>query len=339
MIAEAQQLGVGVVGLGVGEQHARAFAAHPSCRVRCLFDLDEARARALAAELPGVVVADSFEKMLDRPDVDVVSIASFDDAHFEQVMNALAAGKHVFVEKPVCRTVAELAQVKERWSAAGGRLKLHSNLVLRAAPLYRWLREQIAAGSFGRLYAFDGDYLYGRLHKITQGWRRNVTDYSVMEGGGVHLVDLLLWLTGERPVALSAVGNRMCAEGSEFRYDDYVAATLEFDSGLIARISANFGCVHRHQHVVKAFGTEATFLYDDAGPRIHRSRDPLQPPEQLQQSALPAHKGDLIPDFVASVLANSDDRARTQGFFDAISVCVAADRANATKKREGIEYV
>ena len=53
-------------------------------------------------------------------------------------------------------------------------------------------------GVFGRIYAFEGDYLYGRMFKITNGWRRNIPDYSVMTGGGIHLIDLFLWLTGEK---------------------------------------------------------------------------------------------------------------------------------------------
>ncbi len=332
-------LGVGVVGLGVGEQHARAFHAHPACEVRSLCDLDAGRARALAVEFPRCTVAGRFEEMLADPRLDVLVIASFDDAHYRQVIAALQAGKHVFVEKPVCRTLSELADIKARWQAEGGRLKLHSNLVLRAAPLYVWLREQIRAGALGRIYAFDGDYLYGRLHKITEGWRKDVSEYSVMQGGGIHLVDLMLWLTGEIPVAVSGIGNCICTSGTAFRHDDFVAATFEFDSGLVARITANFGCVHRHQHVMRVFGTQATFLYDDAGPRWHRSRDPEVPAEQLTQPPLPAHKGDLVPEFVSAILEDADDGAQTRGFFDGISACVAADRAVATGTKERIEYV
>lgn len=332
-------LGVGVVGLGVGEQHARAFDAHPACEVRSLCDLDRERARALVTEFSGCVVAERFEEMLADPRLDVLAIASFDDFHYNQVIAALQAGKHVFVEKPVCRTLKELADVKAGWQAGGGQQKLCSNLVLRAAPLYRWLHEHIRADELGQIYAFDGDYLYGRLHKITEGWRKNVSEYSVMQGGGVHLVDLLLWLTGERPVAVTAIGNTICTRDTAFRHNDFVAATFEFDSGLVSRVTANFGCVHRHQHVMRVFGTKATFLYDDAGPRLHRSRDPVLHAERLPQSPLPAHKGDLVPGFVSAILESSDDRAQTQSFFDGISACIAADRAVATGKRERIEYV
>ena len=69
-----------------------------------------------------------------------------------------------------------------------------------------------------------------------------------MEGGGVHLLDLLLWITGERPTSVTAMGNRICTRGTAFRYDDYVAATLQAPSGLVSRVTANFGCVHRHHH-------------------------------------------------------------------------------------------
>lgn len=337
--SDSAALGVAVVGLGIGEQHARAFAAHPACSVRWLYDLNEHQSRALSATLPGSRVASSFEEILERPEVDVISIASYDDAHFVQVVKALGAGKHVFVEKPICRTMAELVEVKASWLKEGGRLKLRSNLVLRAAPLYVALRTRIAAGELGTIYAFDGDYLYGRVHKITDGWRRDVPDYSVIEGGGIHLIDLLLWLTGERPVAVTAVGNRICTKGTAFRYNDFASATLEFESGLIARITANFGCVHRHQHVLRVFGDKETFLYDDAGPRVHRSREPDIAPELVTDSPLPAHKGDLIPSFVQAVLENTDDGFETASVFDGICVCIAADEALRTGMRKVIDYV
>jgi predicted dehydrogenase len=339
MNKSARVVGIGVVGLGVGEQHARAFHAHPACEVRSLCDLDARRARTLASEFPGCSVAERFEEMVNDPRLDVLAIASFDDAHYQQVMKALQAGKHVFVEKPICRTIAELTDIKARWKAEGGRLKLRSNLVLRAAPVYGWLRTRIRAGDLGQVYAFDGDYLYGRLHKITEGWRKSVEEYSVMEGGGVHLIDLMLWLTGERPKAVMGLGNRICTTGTAFRYNDFVSAMFEFDSELVARVTANFGCVHRHQHVVRVFGTKGTFLSDDAGPRWHRSRDPAAHAEQLIYPPLPNHKGDLLPGFVAAILENAEDSAQTQSFFDGISICIATDRAVATGKKERIDYV
>jgi predicted dehydrogenase len=333
-----RRLRVGVIGLGVGAEHAAAFAAHPACEVAVLCDTQAERRAALGARYPGARLTADADEVLKDPALDVVAIASYDDAHAGQALAALQAGKHAFVEKPLARTLEELRAIKESW-ARGASRALASNLVLRAAPLYAWLRAAREAGRLGRLYAFDGDYLYGRLPKITEGWRKDVADYSVVQGGGIHLVDLMLWVTGERPVAVTAAGSRIATAGTAFRYDDYVAATFRFASGLVGRITANFGCVHRHQHVVRVFGTEATVLHDDAGPRLHESRDPAAAPRPLAFAPLPASKGALVPAFVDGILAGRDGRAETQHDLDVVSACVAADRALRAGGPVEVEYV
>ncbi len=332
-----QSLGVAVIGLGVGKQHALAYLRTGSCTLRWLYDLDATLLSRVVEELGEGAAAESFETVLADRSVDVVSIASYDDAHSAQVVAALRADKHVFVEKPLCRSVEELREIKRSWQLKGN-LQLASNLVLRAAPVYQWLKCRVQAGNLGKIYAFDGDYLYGRLHKITDDWRKNVKAYSVMQGGGVHLVDLMLWLTGQRPDSVTAVGNRICTAGTDFHYNDYMSATFAFPSGLIGRVTANFGCMHRHQHVVRLFGSESTFIHDDLGPRLHTTRDPSVPTTALDMPTLPLSKGDLIPNFVSAILKGEDRRAETEHEFDLISACAAADQALLAKKSLEIEY-
>lgn len=332
-------LGVAVVGLGVGEQHAIAYTRLASCRPPRLFDIEHDRALRIASVIPGSTVAESYEDILADPSIDVVSIASFDDAHHAQVMQALGASKHVFAEKPLCRTRSELQAIHRVWSSNKGRLKLGCNLILRAAPLFQWLKVEIASGAFGEIYAIDGDYLYGRLHKITNEWRGKVDDYSVMLGGGIHLIDLVLWLTRQRPSRVAATGNRICTSESSFRYNDFSSATLHFDSGLIGRVTANFGCVHRHQHVLRVFGTRATFILDDRGPRLVKSRDPNEPAVNLSFPALASSKGDLIPGFIAGALGELDYTDDTITAFDGISVALACDLAAKSKEQIEVEYL
>lgn len=339
MSPTSDMIGVAVVGLGVGEQHLRAFQSHPRCRVLSVYDIDFHRAEKVAMGLDGCSVASSYEELLTSQTIDLLSIASFDDAHYEQTLDALHADKHVFVEKPLCRSLDELKKIKEAWNSAGSQVALGCNLILRSAPLYRWVRTQVLDGALGEIYAFDGDYLYGRKEKITDGWRRDVNNYSVVQGGGVHLVDLMLWITGQRPLAVQAVGNRVCTSGTAFRYHDFVAATYEFDSGIVGRITANFGCMHRHQHVLRIFGTNATFIHDEESSRLHTSRDPAVPANEVVQDSLPSSKGSLIPEFVDSILTGRDRREDTQLIFDGISACVAADEAARTNSRIAIEYV
>jgi len=333
-----KRLRVGVIGLGVGEEHIAAYQAHPACELVAVCDLSPERRAAARTKYPSAAIMDDAKEVLKHPEIDLVSIASYDDAHYEQTMIALQSGKHVFVEKPLCRSFEELRSIKRCWMD-GERLYLASNLVLRAAPLYRWLRAEIAKGALGQVYAFDGEYLYGRIEKITEGWRKDVAGYSVIQGGGVHLVDLMLWFLAERPVSVTAVGNQICTAGTAFRYHDYVAATYLFPSGAIGRITANFGCVHRHQHIVRVFGTKGTFLHDDMGPRMHVSRDRTSSPVVLDLAAVSATKGALIPGFVDAIQGGRDTRAETQHEFDVISGCVVSDQALATGTAVEIMYV
>jgi predicted dehydrogenase len=335
-VTPAVELGAATVGLGVGEQHARTLASTERCALHWVYDLDVEKAASLAAEL-GARAASGLNDILDDADVDLVTIASYDDAHFQQTVAALRAGKHVFVEKPLCRSVDELHHLKAVWQASGRHLV--ANLVLRGAPLYQWLRDAIAAGEFGEVYAVDGDYLYGRLPKITDGWRKDVPDYSVIQGGAVHMVDLMLRLTGQRPVSVTAVGNRIATRGTAFRYHDFVAATYRFDSGLIGRITANFGAVQPHQHVLRVFGTRATFIYDDRGPRLQTSRAADASWVAIDQAPLPRSKGVLIAPFVDAIVEPSARGRQTQHEFDLIAACVAADVAAVTGASETIAYV
>ncbi len=336
-----EHLQVAIVGLGVGEQHARAFNKNQRCQIRWLCDFDTEKASRLRSNIGcvGALITRDIGEVLNDPEVDVVSIATYDHHHYKQVVDSLSAGKHTFVEKPLCRGLKELSRIKEVWHRRQPELKLQSNLVLRAAPLYQWLERLIMSGDFGDVYSFDGEYLYGRLSKLTHGWRKNVQDYSVLEGGGIHLIDLMLWLVKEKPVEVYAVGNGISTESSDFIYNDFSTAVMKFSSGLVARITANFGCVHRHQHVMRIYGTNKTFLYDDLGARVHQSRDPEVESSPVSLQPLPLGKGDLIDDFINSILDKRDVAEITQGTFDAISVCAASDISIKTGRPEKIDYV
>lgn len=324
-----------VIGLGVGEQHARAYAQLPGCSLKWVHDHDGQRAERVIRETGQGRAAASLEQILADPDTDVVSIASYDGDHAAQVIACLQAGKHVFCEKPLCRTAEELAAIERAWRGSGRALA--TNLVLRAAPLYRWLRAQIARGELGEIYAVDGDYLYGRLSKITDGWRSEDPAYSVMLGGGIHLVDLMLLVVGERPRAVTAAGSSLVTRHTRFRHHDFLAATYTFPGGAIGRITANFGCVHRHHHVLRVFGTRATFLYDDRGPRWHSSRDPELSAVPVEHAALPASKGDLIPEFVAQIRAGAPVPETTEHELAVVAACIGADRAAAEGRPSNLE--
>ncbi len=336
MAKNDERLGVAVIGLGVGEQHVRQYSKLKDCEVKWLCDFEIDKAQKLVSELGIGKVARSLDDIFQDPETNIVSIASYDNFHFEQTVNALNSNKHVFVEKPLCCSLGELKSIKKCWQEKKN-LKLKSNLLLRSAMIYQWLKQQINSGVLGEIYAFDGDYLYGRLNKITEGWRKDLENYSVMLGGGVHLADLMIWLTEQKPTSVISSGSKICTKNTDFKYLDYVSSTFTFNSGLIGRINANFGCVHKHQHFVRVFGTKGTFIYDDKGPRLHTSRNSGVPSLNLDIPTIPFSKGDLIPFFVECVKNNT--YLDTQSDFDVTSVCLSAQKSINEQKIVEVEYV
>jgi predicted dehydrogenase len=205
-----------------------------------LCDLREEKRLSAAAQYPAARIYDRAEALLDDPDVDVVCIASYDDDHHAQIVRALDNGKHVFAEKPLCIRPEETSAIRAALRRRPD-LRLSSNTILRLSPRFQSLREDIRAGRMGRLFSIEGEYRYGRLWKLTEGWRGRSPRYSVVLGGGIHIADLLLWLTAQRVREVYAVGNGIASAGSGFHGRDLVVALLSFADGLVGKLSANFG--------------------------------------------------------------------------------------------------
>jgi len=314
-----------VVGLGVGEQHAIAYARDPRCVLVGLCDTDPVKRCEVGGRFPGIPIYNSWQELLANTQIDAVSIASPDDAHAEQIVGSLNRGIHVFAEKPLCQTASELSAIRDAIFAS--QRALLTNVILRAAPAFASLKEAVQRGDLGTVYAFDGDYLYGRMHKISSGWRSSIPFYSVIQGGAVHLIDLMHWVLGERPELVRTHGNKIASRNTAFRFPDFTASTFLFQSGAIGRVTANFGCVHRHQHVVRVFGTEGTFISDALGPRIIRSRngDVML---MGSQSPLPEHKGNLIPNFLAAIPQTPYERiSQVESHIRTMTLCLAADES------------
>lgn len=128
-------------------------------------------------------------------DYNLAVIASPDHTHFEYAMNLLGSGVPSFVEKPIVTNSQDLARLS-KFIESDSSLKLSSNFILRASPLFQRLRELISQGALGSKLFIEGKYLYGRWNKILHGWRgSSIDDYSVILGGLIHLVDLCCYLT------------------------------------------------------------------------------------------------------------------------------------------------
>lgn len=320
------KLNVGVVGLGVGEQHLIGLEAHDDCRVIGISDIDTGKLEEVGARHAGVPRFSSPDALIDCEELDMVVIASYDHAHFDQVVRAVGAGKHVFVEKPLCTQLPELVRIRECLDERPG-VRLSTNTVLRKSPRFRELHASVRAGDLGRIYYLEADYNYGRLEKLTNGWRGRSPGYSVMLGGGVHMVDLVLWLSGARAKECYAVGNRICSEGTSYEGYDMVLANIRMEDETIAKVSANFGCVYPHFHQVSLYGTKGTFVNGTDSARLYRSRDRTYPPDEIKTPYPGVPKHALLPSFVDAILGRGQAEIEERDVFETMRVCFAIEKS------------
>ncbi len=333
----SRKLHVGIIGLGVGEAHIEGFERDSRCTVSTLCDINADRLAEVAARHPGRSVTTEPDAVFSNPDIDVISIASYDDAHGDQVLKAIAAGKHIFVEKPLCVRDNEFTAITDALSR-NPNVRLSSNLILRTYPRFVRLKALIESGGLGEVYYVEADYNYGRMEKILNGWRGRLPFYSVVHGGAIHMIDLLLWLTASRPIEVIAMGTNRASRQSGFAFNDTVAALLRFEDGMLAKVTANFPCVYPHFHDVAVFGTDGTWRNDRDAARLYRSKDPAVVPDVLDEPYPGARKGDLIPAFVAALLDGGQAEVERSAVLDAMAVSLAIERAVATGTPQRVVY-
>lgn len=332
------KLKAGIIGLGIGEQHIAGYHSHSACEVVGLCDFSAEKRRVVSEKYPQIDVYETDDAILENPEIDVVSIASYDNYHYEQIVKALKNNKHVFVEKPLCLYEKEAEHIRLLLNDKPG-LRLSSNLILRKSPRFSRLKEMIDQGRLGRPYYVEGDYNYGRLHKITDGWRGCIDFYSVVYGGGVHIIDLLLWLMGRKITEVCAYGNNISTRGSQYKYDDMVVAILKFDNDIVGKLGCNFSCVYPHFHNLSIYGTSGTFVNDFEKGRLFCSRDAQAGFEAIEDAYPGTHKGDLIYSFVDSIINDSTAEITADDVFNAMCVCFAVEKAMQIGGSVEVNYI
>ena len=251
-------LKVGVIGLGVGAAHAKSFAENEHCDVIALCDFEQDKQDWAKDYFPDAKVGDDAGSLLDN-DLDIVVIAGFDDTHHQQVMKALKNDIHVFVEKPMCLYENEAIDIRKTLTASNKFLS--SNLCLRTAPLFENVRNAVLDGSMGDVFHMEGDYLWGRLHKLNDGWRSKMDFYSITYGAAVHMIDLLMWISDEKITEVFAYGNNIGGKPANFPFDDFAVILLKFENGATAKVSAELN-PHSATLLLEANGpTHATAMF------------------------------------------------------------------------------
>jgi predicted dehydrogenase len=326
---------VGVIGLGVGEQHLIAYKDQPGVEVVSICDIDPDHLQAVADrhDIPGRHT--DWRPICENPDIDVVSICSYDDAHAEQCVTAFASGKHVMIEKPVALNRND-AQAVLRAQQDAGRL-ITSNFILRRSPRFREVKRMAESGEFGEIFCIEGDYIHEILWKLTEGWRGKMDFYCTIYGGGIHLIDLMMWIIGARVSEVSGMGNKILTRGSDYRFDDTFINLLRFETGALGKCLTTLGPQRTKFHSLNVYGTKRTFVNDMPDAKLFDGDQAEN--ETTMTVPYPAiEKGDLLPDFLQAIRENREPIVSDRDVFDAMDVCFAAYEAVQSGKTVPVTY-
>lgn len=198
-IRRITDLRAAVVGTGfIGRVHVEAIR-RLGVEVVGVLGSSPDRARPVAEELGIRKVYASFRELLTDDSVDVVHIASPNNAHFEQVREALLAGKHVVCEKPLATTSAETAELRDLARESG---LVHAvNYNNRFYPQVVEARSRVSSGSIGDIRLITGSYRQDWLAEDTDwNWRIDTDAGGALRAVadiGSHLIDMLTFVTGQ----------------------------------------------------------------------------------------------------------------------------------------------
>ena len=248
-----QKVRIGLIGLGfMGTTHFGIHKANPDAEIVALADVDEAKRRgdissvsanlgdldsSKPLDLSGIHVYESGFDLIRDPRVDVVDICTPTEFHADLIVAALAAGKHVFSEKPLCRNEEEFARIRKAVSEA--KTFINFGLCIRAWPEYEHFCARYRKGDFGNVLSAT----FRRLSPSVGGghWEDWFLDGD-RSGGAIldlhtHDTDFIVHLLG-RPRAVSSFGRCIVSRNNGI---DHVITVYDYGNGMLVESEGGWG--------------------------------------------------------------------------------------------------
>jgi UDP-N-acetyl-2-amino-2-deoxyglucuronate dehydrogenase len=256
----SENSGFGIVGAGViGALHAEAIGMVPGARLVAVTDALPESAKELAGRYDCAAEPD-LGALLARPDVDVVSVCVPSGLHAEVGIQAVAAGKHLVVEKPIDVTLEAADRLIGAARAAGVAVTVISQH--RFDTGLDELRRLLDSGALGRLVLGEASTKWYRTQGYydSAAWRGTwALDGGSLMNQGIHYVDLLRWCMG--PVTeVTAV----CAtQTHQVEVEDTALAIVRFASGALGTIVSSTAVYPGFSQRLEITGTEGTVIVED----------------------------------------------------------------------------
>jgi len=251
-------LTVACIGMGWwSDVLADAIKRSGKLRIGACYSRSDEKRRAFADKY-GCGAASSYQAILSDDSIKAIINTTPNSVHLETTHAAARAGKHVFLDKPIANSIADARAIAAACREAG--VVLAIGYQRRRERQFRWIRERIDAGAFGKLVNAEANISRDRLGKIDlTSWRYQAEGMpgGVMLQIGIHYTDVLEYLLG--PVkAVSAMLAQLVLPGDN---PDVASLVLEHENGALSTVNASYASASEY-YAMNIYGKDASAYYD-----------------------------------------------------------------------------
>ena len=239
---------VGVIGAGYwGPNIVRNLHEAPGAEAVAVADLSQDRLDAISKRFPAVRVTTDYRELIDDPSIDAICVVTPVGTHRKLAEEAFAAGKHVFVEKPLAKTVSDAEAIVRAGERAGKTLMVGHTFVYN--PAVQVVKEILDAKGVGEVHYLDSQRVNLGLHQF---------DINVLWDLGPHDVSIALYWLNEEPEWVQCTGACFVQPNIE----DVVFLMIGFPSGAIAHAHLSWLAPSKLRTTI-VIGSKKMIVYDD----------------------------------------------------------------------------
>lgn len=312
-----------LVGAGrMAQTHAKVLAAVPTIELCAVCDPVPEHAARLSQSL-GVPVT-TFEAALADPDLDAVLVVTPTPTHGALIQQSAAAGKHIFVEKPIAWTLAEADEVVREVERAG--VQCQVGFQRRFDPAYAEAKRAIVAGELGRLATFRG---------VSRDPAPPPLEFLKTSGGlmvdlGVHDLDTMRFLIGEVAEIHVVGGVQQLPELAEHGLFDSAVATARFENGALGTLELGLHTAYGYEIRAEILGERGRLHLEMASP-LHLTRYTAEGavrrgPQNFEERFFGAYVAEFRA-FAACLLENRPVSADAKDAAQTLKLALAAQHA------------
>ncbi|MDR2203376.1 MAG: Gfo/Idh/MocA family oxidoreductase [Nitrososphaerota archaeon] len=305
------KLGVAVIGTGFwGKNHARIYKELENTKLVAVCDVDPERAKTIAKQYGVKAYTDSLTMLKDQ-EIQAVSVCTWSIKLAEEAHKCLNAGKHVLVEKPMA-TDTKQAQILIDTSKTND-LQLSVGFLLRFIPGLQQIKQAIVTKKIGELVS-------ATTKRVTQ-WPERIGDVGVVKDTAIHDIDVMQFISGEKPVSVYAKMGNM----RHRQFEDYAQIMLTYKSGKTAFIEANWLTPYKIR-ALNVTGSEAIMRLDYNSQElwIENAKETVQPRNPFKEplKAEIEHFAECVNKKKTPIITGEDG-------YNALEVAIAAMKSSA----------